>query len=298
MASFPLPSGEPALYANTNGGFTAPTLSSWQFEYNGLTMGGSSPFMVKQAEGFGELPTVGSHDVAFPRDTGEWQGVDAMGGRDPILDLECTTNIFTEFVSLGKAVAVNPFSVLPLWFQVPTLEVLCSMCRPRKRTTPWDFPVAAAEWWRPTLTFHANDPRFYGAGQVASCSSGSGSVSLTVDNAGNCEMRPVIVLTGPLTAPAVQNTSVPGTPSIVFQSGTSIASGDQVVIDLDPSHLVTYYVGGISSPSSRVPVYNWLDFSSTRWWNLPSGSNDLTCSATGSIASGAFQVWFSSAYLF
>ena len=221
-----------------------------------------------------------------------------MGGRDPILDLETNTDIYTQIVSVGAACAVNPYSVLPLWFQVPTLEILCSMCRPRKRTSVWDFMFAASDWWRPTLTFHANDPRLYGEGQVADCGSGDTSVSFSVDNAGNAEMRPVIILTGPLDAPTVTNTSIAGSPSIVFADGNSVDEGDQVVIDLDPMHLITYYVGGISSPSALVPIYNYLDFASTTWWNLPAGTNDLTGTVnSGSISADQFEVWWSDAFM-
>lgn len=298
MASFPLPPGKPALYPNTDAGFTAPSLSDWQWEYNGLVFGAGAALGVLKAEGFGALPNVGSQDVPFPRDTGEWQGVDAMAGRDPILDIFTSTDVYTQFLNVGAACAVNPYSVLPLWFQLPSFEILCSMCRPRKRTSTWDTLVAAAGAWYPTLTWHANDPRLYGEGQVASAGSGSTSVSFSVDNAGNAEMRPVIVLTGPLEGPSITNTSISGSPSIVFQSDQSISSGDQVAIDLAPEHLVTYYVGGIASPSARVPIYNYLDFGSTTWWNLPAGTNDLTGTVSGgSIASSAFSVWWANSYL-
>lgn len=301
MASFPLPPGAPALYPNTSGGITAPTLSDWQFEYNGLTMGASTDLGILKVRGLGALPTVGSQDVAFPRDTGEWQGVDAEAGRDPGLDLWTSTNIYAQFSNVGAAQAVNPYSVLPLWFQLPEFEIICSMCRPRKRDSTWDANTAAAGEWVPTLDWHANDPRLYSQGQVVGCSSGSGSVSMTANNSGNCEMRPVIVLTGPLTSGATElalyNDSIAGSPGIVFQSGVSVASGDQVAIDLDPLHLVTYYVGGIGSPTSRVPVYNWLDFQNTVWWNLPPGTNNLTGTATGAIPTNGFQLWYSHAYM-
>jgi hypothetical protein len=299
MASFPLPPGEPALYPNSDAGFTAPDLSDWQFEYNSLMFGPSTDLGILKIDGMGALPTVGSQDVAFPRDTGEWQGVDAMAGRDPIIDVWTSTDIYAQFSNVGAACAVNPYSVLPLWFQLPSFEILCSMCRPRNRTSTWDADTAAAGEWAPTLTWHANDPRLYGQGQVANApESDSTSTSWSVDNAGNCEMRPVLVLTGPLPGPSIFNESISGSPGIVFQPGTAVNEGDQVVVDLDPLHLVTYYVGGIASPSARVPVYNWLNFLDTTWWNLLVGTNDLTGTvASGPIDADQFSIWWSSAYM-
>lgn len=301
MASFPLPPGAPKLYPNTSAGITAPSLADWQFEYNGLTFGAGTNLGILKIEGLGALPTVGSQDVAFPRDTGEWQGVDAMAGRDPIIDLWTSADVYTQFRNVGAAAAVDPYTVQPLWFQLPSFEIICSMCRPRKRTSTWDADTAAAGQWAPTLAWHANDPRLYGQGQVEGCASGSGSSSITADNAGNCEMRPVVVLTGPLTSGATQlaiyNDSLAGSPGIVFQSGVSVASGDQVAIDLSPPHLVTYYVGSMYSPTSMVPVYNWLDFQNTTWWNLPVGTNNFSVTAEGSIPTNGFMVWWSNSYL-
>jgi hypothetical protein len=298
MASFPLPPGSPALYPNSDAGFTAPDLSDWQFEYNGLTFGPSTDLGILKIDGMGGLPTVGSEDVPFPRDTGEWQGVDAEAGRDPTIDVWTCADIYAQFRNVGAGAAVNPYSVLPLWFQLPSFEILCSMCRPRKRPTTWDADTAAAGEWMPSLTWHANDPRLYGQGQVGNFPSGGDSVSLSVDNAGNCEMRPVLVLTGPLPGPSIINTSISGSPGIVFQPGVAVNEGDQVAVDLDPLHLVTYYVGGIASPSARVPVYNWLDFQSTTWWNLLVGTNDLTGTvASGTIAADQFAIWWASAYM-
>lgn len=298
MASFPLPPTAPPLYPNSSGGFTAPSLSSWQFEYSGLLMGAGTDLGILKIDGLGALPTVGSQDVAFPRDTGEWLGVDAEAGRDPTFDLWTSTDIFSAFVSVGGSAAVLPDSVLPLWFKLPSIETLCSMCRPRKRDSTWDADTAAAGEWAPTLAWHANDPRLYGQGQSSPCPAGAETTVWSVDNAGNCEMRPVIILTGPLSKPALFNNGISGSPGIVFQTGMSVAAGDQVVIDLDPLHLVTYYVGGIAAPTSRVPVYNWLDFQGTTWWNLPSGTSQLTGTVnSGSIAAGQFELWWSDAFM-
>ena len=84
----------------------------------------------------------------------------------------------------------------------------------------------------------------------------------------------MIILTGPLDAPTVTNTSIAGSPSIVFADGNSVDEGDQVVIDLDPMHLITYYVGGIWSPSALVPILTYLDFASTTFGGICYGGHE------------------------
>ena len=78
---------------------------------------------------------------------------------------------------------------------------------------------------------------------------------------------------------------------IQFASGTSIADGDQVVIDLSTPHTVTYWTGGIGGTPSW-DAYNWLDQATTSWPTLLRGGNTLSFSAAqDSIAAGALECW-------
>lgn len=304
MPQWPLPPGEPPIYPSTPGGQTAPDIDPWQFVYNGVTFGAGTDIGLLKVRGMGALPDVGSEDLAFPRDTGQYIGVDAMGGRDPETDLILTSNIYVQMVNLGGAFFAGGVNEQPLWFQLPGLPTICSMVRPRKRVSDWDTLVSAAGMWTPTVTWHATDPRLYEQAQIAdSASSDSGSVSLTVTNSGNVEMRPVMLLTGPLDAPSITNTSIGSAgnyPAIVFADGTGIDDGDQVVIDFSTPHTLQYFVGGLATPSSTYNVYSWLSQGSdgTSWWNLPPGANVLTCAASqDSLAADQFEVWWSNAYM-
>lgn len=293
MPGWPLPPGQPAIYKSTPGGVTAPTLSSWQFYFNGVTFGASTSIGVTKVRGLGRLPAVNSQDQAFPRDTGEYVGLDSMGGRDPSIDLVLTSNVFTQMVTFGSAFAAGGVTPQPLWFQVPALPTLCSMVRPRNRDADWDTNLTAAAMWTPTLDFHANDPRLYAQAQTQDIWN-----SPNVTNAGNCEVRPVLVLNGPLNAPAVYNETISSSnpPGIVFQSSVSISSGDALVVDLSTPHTAVYHSGGVGPGGNS--VFEWLDQSNTSWWTLVPGVNQMSVSVSGgSPSAGQVELWWASAYM-
>jgi hypothetical protein len=298
MPAWPLPPGKPAIYRSTPGGQSAPTLEDWQASYNGVTFGAGTAVGVLKFHGLGGLPVVGSHDVALPRDTGEIVGVDAIAGRDPGADLIVTAGIFAQMVALGGALGAGGVLEQPLWFQLPGLPCLCSMVRPRTRVDEWDANVASAGMWTPTLTFHATDPRLYAQACTAySPEASTGSVALTVTNAGNCETRPVLILNGPLSAPSVEFGSATPPIVIALATGTSIAGGDTVVIDCSTPHTVTYWTGGVSG-GSPADAYNMIDQAATSWPTLQPGDTPLTLTSGGSsLDPDVFGVWWADAYM-
>lgn len=301
MPGWPLPPDEPAIYPSTPGGVTAPTLEDYQFQFNGVTFGAATGVGLLQMTGMGGMPTVNSKDVPFPRDTGEYVGVDVMGGRDISADFWLATGILDEMLSVGSSFASTPINPQPLWFQLPGYEILCSMCRARKRPEKWDAVWSAQALLTMTVDWHANDPRLYGQGRTQGfLNSGEGLAAASVDQAGNWEVRPVLVLNGPLHAPTITNTSIGSEgnwPALVFVSGTEIAEGDQVVIDLSTPHTVNYWTGGIGG-SPQYNIYDWLDPVLTSWWNLLPGENLLTAQvSSGDIADNQIEVWWSNAYM-
>jgi hypothetical protein len=223
-------------------------------------------------------------------------GVDALAGRDPGADLVITSNIFAQMVALAGALMAGGVIETPLWFALPGLETLCSMVRPRTRADEWDSNVASAGMWTPTLGFHATDPRLYAQAQVASSPAGGSSVTFTVTNAGNCETRPVLVLNGPLSAPSVQFGFGSPPTVIALAAGTTIASGDTVVVDCSTPHTVNYWTGGLGGSSAD--AYNMIDQSATSWPTLPPGLTTLTFDCgSSSVTAARLQVWWASAYM-
>ena len=289
---------------------TPPTLANWQFSYNGALIGSAQPAGVLQVQGLGDLATIRSGDIARPRDHGELIGLDVFGGRD----IQINVAAFTDATSLqdtlnaiANATPVGLTTEQPLWFNIPGYPApLAAMCRTRKRATPWDFNYSAAVFGQPVLSLHATDPRIYAAGQQVTVglpnptsgmtfpatfpltfgSGGSGGV--TVTNAGNTEMRPVLVITGPVTNPSVRNASIASVPTLKFsnpfQTTYTVLTGDQLVVDLD-LHTVLYYTGGILSGSAPASRGAWLVSGST-WWDL------LPASGPNSISGGNNTIQF------
>lgn len=205
---FPLPSVEP------------PTLNDFEWQFNGLTIGGNTNFGVLKVEGL-NLPEVRNGDVAWPRDHGQAAGLDLYGGYDIIIDLWMKTNgesLQAAQLELAKATRVLPNEQIPLWFQLPNMPLMCVMCRPRKRPMDIDSDYAAAQIGEPSVMFHSTDPRLYlpGLEHTIDLSAPSGGkvtpTEFTVDNEGNTEMRPILIFTGPLTVPELQNGTINGEP--------------------------------------------------------------------------------------
>jgi hypothetical protein len=197
---------------------TPPTLEDFQWEYNGLVMGAGTPFGVLGVEGL-DLAEIRSGDVNWPRDHGQAMGLDLYGGRDIIFDLWMKTDgtsLQAAQLELAAATVVGPNEEFPLWIQLPTLPILCVMCRPRKRKMKVDSDYAAAQVGKPELSLHATDPRIYGEGVETEIKPNHPSTTKTLDNTGNTEMRPIAVFTGPLARPTIKNKAIAGEPFLTI----------------------------------------------------------------------------------
>ncbi|MGH9121415.1 MAG: hypothetical protein ACRDYC_05645 [Acidimicrobiales bacterium] len=298
---------------------TPPSLLPWQLSYNGLTVGAATPWAVTGIQGL-DLATIRSADIGRPRDHGEFVGLDVFGGRDVTVNLWMVSDgvsLQDSQVALAAATLVGLTTEQPLWFQLPNLPLMAVMCRTRKRTMAFDINYGAAQVGVPALALHATDPRIYGPTEEVSVGlpvlsgqfvfmatppfsfGGVVPIGSGVDNTGNFEGRPVLVITGPVTNPSISNASIVGNPTLTFSnpmaSGFTVASGDQLVVDLD-THSVLYYVGGVASGSAPADRRFWLVMGST-WWNLPPGANNINFQSSDGGATGAScQIIFAPAY--
>ena len=196
---------------------TPPTLSDFQWQYKGYTFGAETPLGVLKVEGL-DLAPIRSGDQPWPRDHGQARGLDLFDGRDVIFDLwEKTDGSSLQKTQLELAAATNilPDEESPLWFQLPNLPTLCIMCRVRKRPTRVNANYAAAQVAEPELVLHATDPRIYTGGKTTALTR---NTPVTVTNEGNTEMRPIVILTGPLSLPRISNKTVRGDPYIELEN--------------------------------------------------------------------------------
>lgn len=123
---------------------------------------------------------------------------------------------------------------------------------------------------------------------------------VTVDNAGNSNVSPVLVITGPVTNPIAQNATLAGTPYVMFanpdQTSYTVLAGDQLVVDLG-AHTALYYTGGVSSGSQPASRLGWL-VSGSSWWQLAPGNNLVQFrSQDASPPAGTLQIQWADAYM-
>lgn len=306
LARFPLP---PSL-----GGPTPPTISDWQWQYNGLTFGAGTSFGVLGVDGL-DLANIRQGDQSIPRDSGQTPGLDLYGGRDVNIDLWMTGagGLVSNQLLLSQAMSLGYATEQPLWFQIPTLGLACVMARARKRSMKWDAVYAMGAVGKPTASWHCTDPRVYAAGQSVSISlsssgggglgfpvgpfpvtfGSSGSGTTTVTNSGTMETRPLLIFNGPVTNPWVMNESISSNPYLQFSNPSQVSytvlAGDQLVVDLSVPHRVLYYSGGWASGSTPSAEIDWLTPASS-WWNLPPGANNLKYGSADTSVTGIGSV--------
>ena len=301
---------------------TPPTLTTWQYSFNGYLFGSATASGILSVSGLGDNPDIRSSDPGKARDHGELVGLDLYGGRTFTVNLwsqaGTNTSVQTTLLQLAGALEVGLQTEQPMWFKVPNYPTLCVMCRPRKKTVPWDVTFGAAMIAKPVAMFHATSPYVYGPGKDATVglpnpTSGmtfpalfpltfgaSTPNGVTVTNGGNSAVRPVLVISGPVTNPQISNASLTGNPSIKLtnptQSGYTVQTGDQLVVDLT-ARTVLYYVGGVGSGTQPASRLSWVVSGST-WWSLRAGSNLVQLNSGDSVhVAGTCTVEWADTYI-
>lgn len=194
-------------------------------------------------------------------------------------------------MAMAGVLGVKGATEEPLYVQTETGLYAC-MARPRKHHFPWDSSVFVAGAVVATSMLHSTDPRWYavptktatvglgeplgglsfggpgsgvsfeGPGSGLSFGGGAEGGRLVVVNNGTFEMRPVLVITGPVTNPRVANLSLPGAPFLSFN--VTLNAGEVLTVDLD-FQTVTL----MSSPGTPAASRRNVLLPGATWWNLP-----------------------------
>lgn len=280
----------------------APTLATWQAQLGALTIGEETPWGFDKVTGVG-ITAVRSGDSTRPRDTGQWAGLDLLGGRTIVLGLTVvadTTSLESSQNRLAAALQPGGKTETPFWFKLPGHPQLCSMVRLRKRSFPVDLTWSAGLAFV-QLQLRSKDPLLYGDTQVGtvglplplgglgfnatfplSFGGGSATGDLVITNTGNAPMRPILVITGPCTDPKVANDQTGW--SLKFsnpsQTGLTLQSGDTLTVDLS-ARTVTLVTSGTTVGSAR------------EFWTV-AGSVWPTKTGPDGLAAGLQTIQFSS----
>lgn len=293
---------------------TPPFLSNWQYSFAGLTFGQGQSWAVQSADGLG-FPKLNSADSQRSRDQGEFKGLDIMGGRDLTLTMHTqaasSLALHTLLANLESVIlpATDGVTETPLWFKRPGLPQLAMMVRVRNFGLKSENKVSYSHIAQPVIAFHATDPRCYGATQSGvagapvsssgfgfpltfdiSFGGGSSATSISATNNGTWEMRPLLILTGPMLNPSIANSSLPGNPAVTFD--IQLFDGDQLYIDMDAKSAV-YFAAGTTIGQTRLNT-----IVASNWWNLPPGPNTISFNTgdTGMVL-GTLEMEWADAYV-
>ena len=289
-------------------GVTPPTLQPWQLSWLGYTIGAFQPLEYTKLDGL-DMSGVRTGDAGRARDRGRFIGLDEMDGRDITLTGEVLLTS-TNWQALAAVLVPGGTVESPLFIAIPGWGTLASMCRVRKHTLPIDIQAVLGQLASVTIQWSGSDPCFYTTptqspsvtppGTTAGfsfplhfpLSFGGGTLAgvISIDNTGNIESRPLLVVTGPCTNPSITNSSAPGSPNVTFD--LTMATGDTLVIDMD-MHTATYFTAGSTIGGNRLASRA----RGSQWWSLQPGTNTIEFLTSDPTATGTLTVEYASAII-
>lgn len=267
----------------------------YEIEFNGQQIGGASNISVVSFTPF-ENPEMRVSDFARPLDDGLFPGNDYYGGKSFILEMEVDSG----WTGVRAALAAFQTSdEMPIVFQLPTIGKLQINCRVRRRSSlPIDIGYVVGSSTTVSVEFFATDPRVYSLTKHTSVATlaastagltfdatpnfvfgGATSSTVVVDNAGTYATHPLIVITGAIDNPVLENV----TSGKLLQFAGSLASGDTLSVDFLNRTVI------LNGTASR---YSWV-VDSSAWWDLAPGNNSIRLGGSaGSPVPTATISWY------
>lgn len=161
--------------------------------------------------------------------------------------------------------AVSPAVDIPVLLQVNEPDVVL-LCYVRQNG-----PIRSRVWGTRNgclfqIPLFAPDPRRY-AFTVSTVDLTSGTDTIT--NAGDLPAPPIFTITGGGTNPQVRNTTIEGSPQIVY--GGTLGGGDTLVIDVNAQ---TVLLNGVDARANLTIAH---------WWSLAPGDNAIFVNADTNV---------------
>lgn len=275
----------------------------YELEYRNLLLGGSSSYGIASIDGLADLPAIRFVDTPRLQRDGLRPGNDYLGQRTVTLsiDIHATSDadLATKVEALQTAFRPGLNTEEPLVFQIPGLadgQKARVNCRVRKRSSQigqnWLY-----RYPRMVLQLSATDPRIYSntlntditslptsAGGrtypktyplVYGAVSTGGTISAV--NSGSYSTPVQLRIDGPVTDPKITNT----TTGDYLSFKITVDSGDYLLVDTATRTVL------LNGTASR---YSSLD-SSSRWFDLEPGTNQLDYSAITFSSSTLTASW-------
>lgn len=263
----------------------AIALELGQVDANGTT------WIVNDATGMGGPDTSG-HVVQQSGDHGGWASPQFYGSR--LMTLTVTALATSQALrdvaraQMQQAVPVSDLALLR-WDEPVPKQMLVRRSGPLPETEVADADV------RFQIGLIAPDPRKYstvlhqltanqGPGPAGlappytpplTLPAGAGPMSVSVSNAGSFETRPLVTITGPMSAPGVVNQT---TGQRVTFSTLTLGASDVLVMDF------------LNKQATLNGAYRAADISSS-WWLLPPGTTGVQLTGTGASGAAMTVAW-------
>ena len=225
--------------------------ADFQWEFDGLLLGNTTPYNVTAAPGFLDLSGVRANFTPRARAHGGYTEPHFGGGA--ILDLEYNIQA-TSAVTFAAAVLALEAGTYPqqgtrpLWWQIPGHPLLTMQVQCIRRTIPLTTDYQVGLVIASALQFYAPDPLKYGPPQNASTGLPTAGGGLTyplnypldygsagnpgqaaAQNIGTADVSPVFTVSGPIDSLGFQITSLED--GITLQFNGALGASDQVTID-------------------------------------------------------------------
>lgn len=292
-------------------GTAVPPLQDYQLNFNNqYTFGAGTALEIKSINGV-EMPTVRSGDSGRPRAHGLFAGLDLLGGGEVTIEGDLRPDdVSFEHARAELAAATVPTGSeqYPLFMCLPGYGTLVTLARWRKRSIPLDVTYALGELAKVTLLLASTDPKWYSTptqqlsvsppGQIGGSTlpltfpltfrEGSEAGVLSIENTGNIETCPILVVEGPCPDPSITLASAEGSPNLTFE--LSLNAGDRLVLDTDMETAMLYASGSTIGVTRRYAL-----MSGSQWFTLPPGPSTLQFLTSDGDPSGLLTCQWASA---
>jgi hypothetical protein len=288
-------------------------------QYQGLVIGSPpiSPYGLTELDGL-QKPQVRSGNTNRPRARGAFVGINLLDTRKITATMDVgppytgAGSLATALSALDTACVTEGSTEYPLWVQLPSLPLVCTMARVINKDVKWNVSADVGGLVQgATVQWESTDPYFYSAPTQTttvglptpgigftfpltfnwSFGGGSSANMAHISNNGNVACWPVLVITGPTLNPSVSNQTVAGNPTLSFN--TQLNSGDMLVVDCDMQS-ITFFASGASVGS---PEPNIL-MPGSSFFSLPAATSSVLAfnDQSTSPAAGTLTVWSADAY--
>jgi hypothetical protein len=243
--------------------------NNWEYVYNGLTVGGATPYGITLVDGFSDMADIRADISDKVGRHGGFTFMDRYGVRRVVLQGDMTAATQAAFegqvTSLKTAFAAQA-SPLPLVFKRPGLGGSGQhrlYCKPSKLAIPFttDFAIGYSPW---AAELVAEDPFFYDDTATTPTITGATGGTASMTNSGNVPLLfENVRVTGPGTTFTIRINADPVNAVVIAHT---LGAGAYIDVDFQDRTVID---------NTGTSQYGKVTQASTKWWELPVGTTTV-----------------------